>query len=106
MDLVDLFLVTIVGEAVLETSLTNELLRLGATGYTVTDSRGRGSRGMRSGEIPGEGVRIEVIAGEAVADHILDYVRDHYFPHYGVIAWRSRVSVVRGDKYVSEEGGG
>ncbi len=106
MDLVDLFLVTIVGEAVLETALTNELLRLGATGYTVTDSRGRGSRGMRSGEIPGEGVRIEVIAGEAVADRILDYVRDHYFPHYAVIAWRSRVSVVRGDKYVGEEGGG
>lgn len=101
MDRVPLELITIVAETVLEDTLTRGLLERGATGYTVTASRGRGSRGVRTGEVPGEGIRIEVIVGSALADDILGWINRQYFPHYAVIAWAARVEVVRGDKYVA-----
>jgi len=95
-----LHLVTIVAESVLESRLVRELKGLGASGWTVTDSRGEGSRGMRAGDVPGEGIRLEVVATPAVADRIVSYIAEHYFPHYAVIAWVTEVQVVRGDKYV------
>jgi nitrogen regulatory protein PII len=97
---VPLKLVTIVAEPVLEDQLTGALRRLGARGFTVTESRGEGSRGMRASEVPGQGVRIESVVSEAVADRILDHVAAHYFANYAVIAYVSSVEVVRGDKYV------
>lgn len=93
-------LVTLVAEPVLEERLTSKLLELGATGFTVTDSRGQGSRGIRASAVPGEGVRIEVVVSAEVAAAILEHVKDQYFPSYAVIAWVTEVEVVRGDKYV------
>jgi len=100
MDMVPLRLVTIVAEPVLEEQLTAELKRLGARGFTVTDSRGEGSRGIRASEVPGESIRIETVVSAAVADQVLAHVAKHYFPHYAVIAYLSTVEVVRGEKYV------
>lgn len=45
---VSLKLVTIVAEPVLEEQIATSLRRLGATGYTVTEAHGAGSRGMRA----------------------------------------------------------
>ena len=42
-------LVTIVCEAELETLLLPELARQGAHGYTLTEARGQGARGVRDG---------------------------------------------------------
>lgn len=95
-----LTLVTIVAEPVLEHRLTQELLALGATGFTVTESRGAGSRGMRASDVPGTGIRVEVVTSPAVADRIVGALADHYFRSYAVIAWLTEVAVVRGDKYV------
>ncbi len=92
--------ITVVAEPVLEDRLTADLRRLGATGFTVCDVRGEGSRGMRASELPGAGVKIETLVSPAVADRILERVATHYFPHYAVIAWVTDVAVVRGDKYV------
>jgi len=97
---VPLKLVTIVAEPVLEERLLEALHRLGASGHTVSDVHGAGSRGMRASDPPGQGVRIEVVVSEAVADRILDHVAEHYFPHYAVIAFVAEVHVVRGEKYV------
>lgn len=101
MDRVPLEVVTIIAETVLEEPLTRGLMARGATGYTVTSSRGKGSRGIRSGEVPGESVRIEVVVGAEVATAILEWIRDRYFPNYAVIAWVTRADVLRGEKYVS-----
>lgn len=100
MDTVPLKLVTIVAEPVLEEQLTTELKRLGARGFTVTDSRGEGSRGIRASTLPGEGIRIEAVVSAEVADRLLAHVSAHYFPNYAVIAYVSAVEVVRGEKYV------
>ncbi len=100
METVPLKLVTIVAEPVLEERLTGELRRLGARGWTVTESRGEGSRGIRASDIPGSGVRIETVVSATVADAILGHVARQYFPRYAVIAYVTTVDVVRGDKYV------
>jgi nitrogen regulatory protein P-II 2 len=100
MEMVPLKLVTIVAEPVLEEQLTAELRRLGARGFTVTDSRGEGSRGIRASEVPGQGIRIETVVSAAVADRVLAHIAKHYFPSYAVIAYLSTVEVVRGEKYV------
>ena len=99
MDTVPLKLVTIVAETVLEERLTRELMELGSTGFTVTESRGRGSRGLRTGDIPGASVRIEAVVEADVADDLITHLSGRYFTDYAVIAWVSDVDVVRGDKY-------
>lgn len=97
-----LHLVTIVAETVLRDRITRRLLEWGATGFTVTESTGRGSRGIRTGDVPGQGVRIETLVTPEVAVRILESVSDRYFADYAVIAWVTEVQVVRGDKYVGE----
>ena len=55
-------LVTIITEAVLESELTRQLEQLGARGYTITEARGKGSRGVRdAGWDEVRNIRIEVI---------------------------------------------
>ena len=61
-------LVTIITEAVLEGELCDFLADLGASGYTVTNARGSGSRGVRSaGWSASSNVRIEVVCSEELA---------------------------------------
>jgi nitrogen regulatory protein P-II 2 len=97
---VPLKLLTIVAEAILEPQLVSDLLRLGASGYSVGQVRGEGSRGVRASEWEGSNVRIETIVPTDVADAILKHVAGRYFEHYAVIAYTSDVDVVRGEKYV------
>jgi nitrogen regulatory protein P-II 2 len=97
---VDLTLVTIVAEKILEPKLARLVLEAGASGYTATDARGKGSRDMRSQTFEGHNVRIETVVSPEVASRILEQITELYFPHYGVIAFTSQVAVVRGTKYV------
>lgn len=92
-------LVTIIAEPVLEERLVAALHQLGATGHTVSDVRGAGSRGIRASDPPGVSVRIQAVCRDAVADAIMAHVAEHYFANYAVIAWTSAVEVVRGEKY-------
>lgn len=91
--------VTIVAEAVIADRIQEDILRLGATGYTTTKAEGRGSRGVRASEWEGRNEKIETIVSPAVADKILRHLSDHYFEHYAVIAHAHSVDVVRGAKY-------
>ncbi len=92
--------VTIVAEALLEDRIVREIRALGALGFTIAETRGEGSRGVRAAHWEGRNVRIETIVGDEVAAAILAHVADHYFEYYAVIAWVDNVEVVRGDKYV------
>ena len=95
-------LVTIVAEPVMEELLTEEILKLGATGYTVVDIRGRGSRGMRSADVPGHGIRIETLVSPVVAERLLSHAARAWFPHYSVVAWSTPADVVRSEKYLEK----
>jgi nitrogen regulatory protein P-II 2 len=93
--------VTIIAEALLEPRLLHELRELGVTGYTITDVRGEGSRGVRASDWEGDNVKVETLVGPGTADRILAHVAAAYFEHYAVIAWVTDVQVVRGDKYLT-----
>ncbi len=99
MQTVAVTLVTIVAEKVLAGRLTQAVLAAGATGYTIGEAGGVGSRDMRASTLDGENVRIEVLAGEGVADALLEMLARDWFPYYAVVAWTAAVGVVRGEKY-------
>lgn len=93
-------LVTIVTERILEDRLLRTVEELGASGYTVTQATGRGSRGVRASEWEGPDSRIETLVSPEVADAIVEHVADAYFEHYAVIVYVQDAEVVRGEKYV------
>lgn len=101
MQLHPLKLVTVIGETVIIKGMVAEAARLGASGFTVTDVDGRGSREARTGIMIGNAKtrKVEFVVPEAVAVSILEHVSHHYFEHYACIAWLSDVAVVRGDIY-------
>ncbi len=92
-------LVTVIAEPAVEHRLTGELLALGATGFTVVEGRGEGSRHRHAAEFPGAVVRVEAVVPPAVADAVLARLAEHWFEDYSVIAYVSDVAVVRTRKY-------
>lgn len=100
MQTTSLIKLTVIAEAVLRDRLIAEILSAGATGYTSSAAEGEGSRHLRSGDLPGDNVRIETIVNEQVADRLLAQLANQYFPHFALIAYTSEVRVIRGEKYV------
>jgi hypothetical protein len=93
-------LVTIVTEAILEQRLMRELEGLGARGYTVTEARGKGGRGVRSaGWDASSNIRVEVVCTAPVAAAIAAYLRQHYYENYAMILYTADVEVMRGEKF-------
>jgi len=93
-------LLTIVTEAVLERELVAELEALGVRGYTITDARGRGSRGRRSSDWAQEGnVRIEIVCEPSLAERVAARLRERYYDHYAMILFLQDVSVLRPEKF-------
>jgi nitrogen regulatory protein PII len=93
-------LVTIITEAVLEAALCDFLADLGASGYTVTNARGSGSRGVRSaGWSASSNVRIEVVCSEEMASVIAKQVSERYYADYAMILFESDIHVLRPDKF-------
>ncbi|MDM7464275.1 transcriptional regulator [Tepidimonas taiwanensis] len=87
-------LVTIYCEAVLESRVIEVFDRLGIVGYTVTECRGRGTHGVRSGNWRmSANVRIEVMCDVDTSDRLnealMPYDRD-----YGLLVVRSDVEVL------------
>jgi len=106
MQLYPLKLVTVVGESVIMEDIAEEGIKLGATGYSMSEVIGHGSRSARNvGEAGGaKTLKIEFVVPSDVAVKILTHVSHEYFEHYAVIAWLSDVSVVRGEQYTHKSG--
>lgn len=93
-------LLTIVAESAIETLLLRDLERLGAQGYTLTDARGKGSRGMRNADWDASSnVRIEVVCDAATAAAIAAHLQAKYYDDYGVILFMTDVAVLRPEKF-------
>ena len=85
-------LVTIVCETVLQDRLVQLLIKLGASGYTISPVQGAGSHGKRTGEMTGNNTKIEVktIVSPEVSDQLLEQLQQ--FPEtYALIAFRENV---------------
>jgi nitrogen regulatory protein PII len=93
-------LLTIVCEAALETTLLRELESLGARGYTVTEARGKGSRGRRDATWgPHGNIRVEVLCTAQTASAIGDTLRERYYDDYSMVLFIADVEVLRPEKF-------
>lgn len=87
-------LLTIICEAVLEPFLEQELPPLGVTGYTITDARGLGTHGRRSGVWRKEGnIRVDILCDPALAERVTELLRREYEANYGLLVFSSPVQV-------------
>lgn len=93
-------LLTIICEAALESALLRDLESLGARGYTVTDARGKGSRGRRDAAWgPHANIRVEVLCSADTADAICLALREHYYDNYSMVLIVADVEVLRPEKF-------
>jgi nitrogen regulatory protein PII len=93
-------LLTIITEAALESVLIKDLERLGVRGYTITDARGKGSRGVRSSAWDASSnIRIEVVCDAATAEAIATHLQARYYDDYGMVLFVNDVSVLRPEKF-------
>ena len=93
-------LLTIVTEAVLERELVAEIEALGVRGYTITEARGKGSRGRRQSDWSQQGnIRVEIVCEAELAERVAGHLRDRYYDHYAMVLFLQDVSVLRPDKF-------
>lgn len=93
-------LVTIVTEAAIERRLVDDLKLLGAHGYTISDVRGSGSRGVRSaGWEASTNIRVEVVCDPGTAEAIAAHLRSNYYDDFAMIFFSSDVGVLRPGKF-------
>ena len=93
-------LLTVICEAGLETRLTEDVMHLGAHGYTVTDARGCGSRGVRNaGWDAAANIRLEVVCEEHIAQQIAEHLQKHYYDNFAMILFSVDVEVLRPQKF-------
>lgn len=93
-------LLVVIAEANLERMLVQDVKRLGAAGYTVTDVRGGGHSGVREGTWEADRtIRMEVVCEGGVADKIAAFLLDQYGKHYGLTIYFSEVAVLRPNKF-------
>ncbi len=87
--------VTIIAEQSLEPLLVSDLERLGVAGYTITDARGRGHRGVRrSSSAEGANIRCEVVCKRGMAASILDHLELTYREHFAMISFVTEIVIL------------
>lgn len=93
-------LLTVITETALEHILIDEIEALGAKGYTITDARGKGSRGTRNAGWETNGnIRLEIVCDDEVANAITTFLQEKYYANYAMIIFTSDVNVLRPDKF-------
>ena len=93
-------LLTVITKAVIEQSLLRDLEKQGVRAYTVSDARGRGSRGIRDAawdEVAN--IRIEIICQRAQAELLLSHIQDQYYTDYAMVAFMVEIEILRGEKF-------
>lgn len=93
-------LLTVICEAALEKKLVADLEQLGAPGWTLSDARGRGSRGVRRADWSTEGnIRLEVVCNRELAERLAQHLQAQYYAHYAMICYLAEVEVLRPAKF-------
>lgn len=93
-------LLTIYTEAALESRLTEEFETLGIPGYTITNARGKGSRGVRSATWEADAnIRIEVICEENLAHELASHLQEHYYENFAMVITIGQIEVFRPTKF-------
>ncbi len=93
-------LLTVITESAIEETLLKDLEKFGVRGYTVSDARGRGGRGVRDatmGEV--SNIRLEIICARALAETVLNHIHNHYYANYAMVAFLHDVEILRPEKF-------
>lgn len=88
-------LLTIVAEESLANLIEDEIVNLGAKGFTSAQVSGKGLSGNRDNHWEGTNIRIESVVTKTVCDHILEHLKSKYLDRYAVIAFYQPVTVIR-----------
>lgn len=93
-------LLTLICETALEARLIKDLEQLGAPGWTLSDARGSGSRGVRSAGWDNDGnIRLEIICSRELAERIARHLQERYYANYAMVCYLSEVEVLRPEKF-------
>jgi len=93
-------LLTVICEAALEKKLVSDLESLGAPGWTISDARGRGGRGVRSAGWDTEGnIRVEIICARDLAERIAEHLQARYYANFAMVCYLAQVEVLRPEKF-------
>ncbi|MGD9721043.1 MAG: hypothetical protein AB7O59_03195 [Pirellulales bacterium] len=99
-ELVEISRLVIIADTVLEKTLLEHVLSLGAKGYTCNYCAGKGRHETLEDPYTGRSrIRIEVLAHHEVADAIFEYVHKKQFGSYPVAAYVDSVLVDQRDKF-------
>ncbi|MBO6639036.1 MAG: hypothetical protein JJ920_15850 [Roseitalea sp.] len=97
--------IVIITEKLIVDGVTKIIEEAGASGYTMVQAAGKGSRGVRSSGRPAvvdafANVKIEVItATREMAEQIADTVAARYFENYSGITYLEEVEILRPHKF-------
>lgn len=95
-----IIMLTIFAESALENQICDDVIELGAGGYTVTNARGKGDRGNRKGSWDYDGnIRIEVVCSDKTAQKIQDHLQETYYENFAIMVCSHEVNVLRSDKF-------
>jgi hypothetical protein len=79
--------VTVYADRTLEAKLVEHFLKLGSTGYTVVDCRGKGEHNSAADPFsPTSHVRIELLVEPAVADKVMAFIQSNPFRGHALTA--------------------
>jgi hypothetical protein len=93
-------LLTVICEAALEKKLVIDLEQLGAPGWTISDARGRGNRGVRSAGWDTDGnIRVEIICALELAERLAEHLQQRYYANYAMVCYLSQVQVLRPERF-------
>ena len=94
------FLLTIYTESALESQLLEEFDEFRVPGYTITNARGKGTRGSRSAAWEADSnIRVEVICGRKLAEELAERLQERYYDNYAMVLTISEVEVMRPTKF-------
>jgi len=93
-------MLTIFAESALESQICNDVEKLGASGYTVTNARGKGESGNRKGSWDHDGnIRIEVVCDKETAHKIQESLQENYYKNFAIMICAHEVDVLRVGKF-------
>ena len=97
--MVQIKLLTIVAEALITKRILADLERMGVSGYSISEVRGKGESSIDASEWEGRNRRIETLIPEKLANEIIELLQAEYFEDYSVVVFTTDVSVVRSEKF-------
>jgi hypothetical protein len=91
--------VIIIGDDDVAYRIMQEVIALGATGYTHQTVHGKGSHGFRPTHGEPANAKIEIIAAPEIAYRILEHIDTRYCNKYAMIVFIDDVEVLRPEKF-------